>query len=87
MKGGKKSKERLTLLEEQKETYKKIGARIKTLRKAKGYKSQEKFANAFEIDRAQLGRFERGADMRISSLVKVVRALDMSFEEFFGEGF
>lgn len=64
-----------------------LGARIKHLRLAKGYTNSEYFAYEHNIPRAQLGRYERGEDMRFSSLVKIVRAFDMSLEEFFSEGF
>lgn len=37
--------------------------------------------------RAQFGRYENGEDLRFSSLLKVVNALDISLEEFFSEGF
>ena len=87
MKGKKKSKEPASLLDEQQQVIKRIGARLKELRLEKGHSSYEVFAFENEIDRSQYGKYERGADMRISSLVKVLRALDVSIEEFFGEGF
>lgn len=64
-----------------------IGQRIKALRKAKGYTNQEKFAFKFNIARAQYSRYERGADLRISSLSKILLALDVSLVEFFSDGF
>lgn len=78
----KKSKERALLLDKQQETIDKIGDKIKLLRKEKGL-SQERFALSFDIDRAQLGRIERGTDMKISTLVRVLDALDISPAEFF----
>jgi len=53
----------------------------------KGYTSYEAFAFDNNIPRAQYGRYERGVDLRCSSLKKVVDALDISMEEFFSEGF
>lgn len=82
MNGKRKSKELALLLEKQQEIVEKIGAKIIQLRKEKGL-SQERFANSFGIDRAQLGRIERGTDMKISSLVRVLDALDISAAEFF----
>lgn len=69
------------------EALKKLGARIKALRIDKGYTSYEYFAYEHNISRAQFGRYERGEDMRFSTLAKVIAALDMSFEEFFSKGF
>ena len=83
----KKSKGAGSLLDEQQQIIKKIGERLKALRIEKGHSSYEVFAFENEIDRSQYGKYERGADMRISSLVKVLRALDVTVEEFFSEGF
>ncbi|AXY78086.1 XRE family transcriptional regulator [Paraflavitalea soli] len=87
MNGKKKSKEPKTLLEDQQEIIQKIGDRIKELRISQGHTSSEKFAFENEIDRAQYGRYERGTDMRISTLVRVLRALNIDIETFFSEGF
>ena len=87
MKGKRKSKETGSLLDEQQQIIKRIGARLKELRLEKGHSSYEVFAFENEIDRSQYGKYERGADMRISSLVKVLSALDVTIEEFFSEGF
>lgn len=64
-----------------------LGNRIKELRIKKGYTSYEYFAYEHNISRAQFGRYEKGEDLRYTSLLKVVRALDMTLEEFFSEGF
>lgn len=64
-----------------------LAKRFKSLRKAKGYSNYEHFAFRNEINRAQYGRYEKGADLRFSSLVKVLRALDINISEFFSEGF
>lgn len=66
---------------------KKLGDRIKSLRIKKGYSSYEYFAYEHNISRAQFGRYERGEDLRFSSLAKIVQAFDMTFEEFIAEGF
>jgi transcriptional regulator with XRE-family HTH domain len=66
---------------------KELGDRIRKLRIAKGYTNSEYFAYEHSIPRAQLGRYERGEDLRFTSLVRVVKALDMTLEEFFSEGF
>ena len=64
-----------------------LGARIKALRKARGYSNYEQFAYEHEINRSQYGRYENGEDLRFSSLLRVLKALDISVAEFFGEGF
>jgi transcriptional regulator with XRE-family HTH domain len=66
---------------------KKVGMRIKDLRIKEGYTSYEYFAYEHEIPRAQLGRYERGQDLRLSSLAKIVNAFGMTMQEFFSEGF
>jgi len=64
-----------------------LGKRIKALRMAKGYSNYEYFAYEHDIPRAQYGRYEKGEDLRYSSLLKVVKAFDMTLKEFFSEGF
>lgn len=66
---------------------KKIGARIKQLRKKMGYTSYETFANEHDIHRVQWGRYEQGLDMYTSTLVKITRLLGVTIQEFFSEGF
>jgi len=66
---------------------KKLGIRIKSLRLKKGYSSYEYFAYDHNISRAQYGRYEKGMDLRYSSLIKVIKAFEMTVEEFFSEGF
>jgi transcriptional regulator with XRE-family HTH domain len=66
----------------------KLAARIRELRKKAGYSSFEEFANdRGVIHRAQLGRYEKGQDLRYTSLVKVAKMFDMTLSEFFSEGF
>ena len=68
-------------------TLKKLGERIKQLRIKKGYTSYEYFAYEHNISRAQFGRYEQGQDLRISSLIKIVNAFEITLSEFFSEGF
>lgn len=65
----------------------KLGKRIRALRKAKGFTNYEQFAFTHNIHRVQYGRYENGSDLRFSSLLKVIKAFDMTLEEFFSEGF
>lgn len=64
-----------------------LGKRIKELRIKKGYKSFEIFAYENEISRSQYSRYERGQDLRFSSLIKLLNAFEISLEEFFSDGF
>lgn len=65
----------------------KLAERIRTLRIKNGYSNYENFAYDHKIPRAQYGRYEKGEDLRYSSLVKLVKAFDMTMGEFFSEGF
>ena len=49
-----------------------LAKRIKELRLKKGYTNYEFFAYDHEIARAQYGKYEKGEDMRFSSLIKVI---------------
>lgn len=64
-----------------------LGKRIREVRKDKGYANYEQFAFDNELPRAQYGRYEKGQDLRFSSLVKVLRAMDISLKDFFSKGF
>lgn len=66
---------------------KKLANRIRTLRREKGYSNYENFAYVKELPRAQYGRYEKGEDLKFSSLMKVIRALGVTVSEFFSEGF
>jgi transcriptional regulator with XRE-family HTH domain len=64
-----------------------LGDRLREVRKEKGYANYEQFAFDNELPRAQYGRYEKGQDLRFSSLVKVLKAMDISLKEFFSTGF
>jgi transcriptional regulator with XRE-family HTH domain len=63
-----------------------IGKRMKELRKKK-YSNGERFAYENDINRVQYGRYENGNDLRMSSFLKILKALKITPKEFFGEGF
>ena len=67
------------------EQLKEIGERLKAARIAKGYSNYETFAYENGIPRSQYGRYERGQDMKLTSLMKVLKGLDMTLEEFFAK--
>lgn len=64
-----------------------LAKRIKSIRLAKGYTNYEYFAYEHGFSRSQYGRYEKGEDLRFSSLLKVIEAFEMTPEEFFSEGF
>lgn len=64
-----------------------LAKRIKQLRQAKGYTSQETFAYDNDYTLSYYSRLERGEDIRFSSLVKVCKALGVDMKTFFGSGF
>lgn len=64
-----------------------LAKKFRKLRKEKGYTNYETFAFDHDIPRAQYGRYEKGTDIRFSSLLKVLKALDISLSEFFSSGF
>lgn len=68
---------------EAEELLQKIGERIKEIRIAKGYSSYEYFAYENQIPRSQYWRHEKGKDMKLTSLIKILKGFDMTFEEFF----
>lgn len=61
----------------------KFGARIKELRLAKGI-SQEQLAYSADIDRTYMNTVENGRrNISIQNIEKILKALDVSFSEFF----
>lgn len=65
------------------ENLKKLGKRIKELRKAKGFKNNELFAFTHGISRSQYNRYENGEDLRFSTLLRLIHIHEMSVKEFF----
>lgn len=61
----------------------KLGNRIRELRIKKGYTNYEYFAFENNIPRSQYGRYEKGEDLRYSSLRRIVKALGVTMQEFF----
>lgn len=64
-----------------------LAKRLKEVRKGKGFSNYEQFAFENEISRAQYGRYEKGHDLRFSSLIKILKAMDISLKDFFSKGF
>ena len=70
-----------------KQQLKNLGNKLRELRIERGFTNYEQFAFEHNLPRAQYGRYEQGQDLRFSSLLKVLKALDISLEDFFKEGF
>jgi helix-turn-helix protein len=69
------------------ELLKKIGIKLARRRKELGYKNSDTFAYDKDLNRSQYGKYEAGSqNLRFSSLVKIINALGLTIEEFFGEG-
>lgn len=66
---------------------KKLGKRIKFLRIKKGYSNYEYFAYEHGFSRAQYGKYETGSNIQFDTLIKIIRAFDMTLQDFFSEGF
>ena len=65
---------------------KKIGERLKHFRKKAGYSNYEFFAYDHNFSRPQYGKYEAGANIQLNTLIKILKALNVTLEEFF-QGF
>lgn len=65
----------------------KLGDRLKTIRKEQGFSNYEQFAFENDLPRSQYGRYEKGNDLRFSSLLRVLKAMNISLKDFFSKGF
>ncbi len=61
----------------------KIGDKLRELRKGAGYKSYENFSFDNELNRVQYGRMEKGANITLASLLRVLDIHKLTLEEFF----
>lgn len=62
---------------------KQVGDRLKYYRKKAGYTNYEYFAYENDISRPQYGKYEAGANIQLNTLMKILKALNVSLEEFF----
>lgn len=65
------------------EDLKKIGERLKYYRRKAGYTSSEYFAYENGISRPQYGKYEAGANIQLNTLMKILKAMNVTLEEFF----
>lgn len=60
-----------------------IAARLRELRKSKGYANYEHIAFDLGMSRSQYWKLESGSNFEIKTLIKVCRLLDVTLAEFF----
>ncbi len=60
-----------------------IAKKLRYLRIKKGYSNYEDFAHDADIARAQYGKYEQGANLMITTLVKILKFHEMGLDEFF----
>lgn len=81
------SKKKMSLSkEEELARLNKIGNRLRYFRKKMGYTNSDSFAYENEFSRPQYGKYEAGANIQLNTLMKILRAMNVSLEEFF-QGF
>jgi len=56
---------------------------LKHFRKKAGYTNYEYFAYENNFSRPQYGKYEAGANIQLNTLMKILKALNVSLEEFF----
>jgi len=67
---------------------KKIGTRLKSLRKSKGFSSPDKFSYENNLNRSQYGKYEAGnTNITIGTLINILNCFGVSLSEFFDEEF
>lgn len=72
---------------EEEKHLKQLGARLRHYRKLRGYTNYEYFAYEVQMSRTQYGKYEKGANIQYTTLLNLLKALDVSVKEFFEEGF
>jgi hypothetical protein len=76
-----KGNEKLT--DNQKEQLQKIGEKLRQLRIDKGYSNYENFAYDNGLNRANYGRYEKGANLRISTLISILECHGLTLDDFY----
>ncbi|MFN0291957.1 helix-turn-helix domain-containing protein [Pedobacter helvus] len=67
---------------------KKIGLRLKQIRKRQGYTSHETFAYEIGFDRAQYGKYEAGSsNITLGTLIKLLNKLQTRLSDFFNDDY
>jgi len=60
-----------------------IAARLKEIRKTKGYTNYEHIAFDLGMSRSAYWRLESGANFELKTLIHICRILDVTLEDFF----
>ena len=68
---------------DEEQNLKKVGERLKHFRKKAGYTNYEYFAYENNFSRPQYGKYEAGANIQLNTLMKILKALNITLEEFF----
>jgi transcriptional regulator with XRE-family HTH domain len=76
-----KSKEKLSELQIEQLTN--VGNKLRKLRITNGYTNYENFAYENGLNRANYGRYEKGANLRLSTLISILECHNLTLEEFF----
>lgn len=67
---------------------KKIGLRLKQIRKERGFTNSDEFSYEYQLNRSQYGKYEAGSeDLRLSSLVKILDKLKIGLSDFFNDDY
>jgi len=64
---------------------KRIGLRLKKIRKEKGYANYEHLAYELGMSRSAYWRIESGSNFEIKTLLRICRLLQLSLADFFQE--
>lgn len=62
-----------------------IASKLKQMRIDAGFTSYEQFANAKDLDRKQYWRIENGANITLSTLIKILEIHKVSIKDFFSD--
>jgi len=68
--------------ESEKEYFKRVGERLKYYRLLRGYTNYETFANKFDLSRSTYGKYEKGSNITLLSLIRILDALEVDYDEF-----
>jgi hypothetical protein len=80
---GRKTSSKAGRLDDSKQQCKRIGNHLRQLRREAGYSAALDFAYENDLHPAQYARYEAGANMKITSLIKVVSIHNLTVEQFF----
>ena len=65
------------------EALKKVGERLKEIRKNKGFNNYEHIAYELGMSRSQYWKYEQGGNIEFATLLRVLELLNVTLGEFF----